>query len=80
MKWFAKKTKTEEKARIDFDSWYNGNMKNWKEDLGQMSYFVKLQQHLLAGKKLSQKSVDEIWSLIKIAMADAYTAGQYSMS
>ena len=79
MRLFSKKIKVEEKkSRVDFDTWYDGNMKNLKENLEERSYFVELQQKLLAGKKLSTKSVGEIWSLIKIAMADAYTAGQDS--
>ena len=77
MKFFTKKNKKiEEKPLPKFEDWYDD--KDMKV-IDERTYLPELHSRLLARKQLSQKSVGEIWSLIRMAMKDAYTAGQNSV-
>lgn len=60
----------------DFESWYDGNPKEWKKTLDERRYLLELQQLILAGHKLTKKEVSRFWELFHEAQRDAFNAGQ----
>lgn len=63
------------KTTKDFDSWYDGNPKEWKKTMKERPYLFELQQLILAGHKLTKKDVARFWELFHEAQRDAFNAG-----
>ena len=64
------------KTKKDFESWYDGNPKEWKKTIEERPYLVELQQLILAGHKLTKKDVARFWELFHESQRDAFNAGQ----